>query len=126
MTKLNEVYKCTICGNVVEIIHSGAGTLVCCGQDMVLQSENKVDASTEKHLPVISQIDSGYRIEVGEIEHPMTDEHHIEWIELIIDDEIYRQYLQPKDNPEAVFNTPHRGQVKARAYCNLHGLWLSE
>lgn len=122
MTIKNQVYKCAVCGNIVEMIHTGAGTLVCCGQPMNLQEANTVDAAVEKHVPVIEKTDSGYKIKVGEVAHPMTEEYFIEWIELIVDNEVMRVDLKPGDASEAVFVTSAE-KVTARAYCNLHGLW---
>jgi superoxide reductase len=122
MTIKNQVYKCGVCGNMVELTHTGVGQLVCCGQDMNLQEANTVDAAKEKHVPVIEKTETGYKIKVGEVAHPMTEEHFIEWIELIVDNEIMRVNLNPGDAPEAVFETS-ADKVTVRAYCNLHGLW---
>jgi len=122
MAKKLEVYKCDVCGNIVEVLHSGQGTLVCCGQDMTLQAENTVDAAKEKHVPVIEKIDGGYKVSVGSVAHPMEEKHYIEWIELIAGDKAYRQFLNPGDAPEAVFKVD-AAQVSAREYCNLHGHW---
>ena len=124
MTHVNEIYKCNVCGNIAEMVHEGAGYLVCCGQPMELKEENAVDASLEKHVPVVEKIKEGYKVKVGSDEHPMTEEHYIEWIELMVDDEVYRQYLNPGDKPEAFFCLPKGQEVRARAYCNLHGLWI--
>ncbi|MEI6040419.1 MAG: desulfoferrodoxin [Candidatus Berkelbacteria bacterium] len=122
MTIKNQVYKCGICGNMVEVLHVGGGTLVCCGQNMDLQEANTVDAAAEKHVPVIEKTETGFKVKIGEIAHPMTEEHFIEWIELIVDNEVMRVDLKPGDAPEAVFET-NAEKVTARAYCNLHGLW---
>lgn len=122
MTQKNEVYKCSLCGNIVEILHAGAGELVCCGQAMVLMSENTVDAAKEKHVPVITKVAEGYKVAVGAVAHPMEEKHWIEFIELIADGTIYRQNLNPGDAPEATFCIK-ADKVAAREYCNLHGLW---
>lgn len=122
MTKNNEVYKCPLCGNIVEILHTGAGELVCCGQPMVLMSENTVDAAKEKHVPVITKVADGYKVSVGAVPHPMEAKHWIEWIELIADGTVYRQNLNPGEAPEATFFIK-ADKVTAREYCNLHGLW---
>ena len=124
MAKKLEVYKCDICGNIVEVLHAGQGTLVCCGQDMTLLVENTVDAAKEKHLPVIEKINGGYKVSVGSVPHPMEEKHYIEWIELIADDKAYRTFLAPGGTPEAIFMID-AVQVSAREYCNLHGLWKS-
>ncbi len=126
MTKKLQIYKCEICGNIVEMVHEGGGALVCCGQDMVLYEENTEDAATEKHVPVIEKIEGGYKVVVGDVEHPMEAKHYIEWIELITKDgKAYRQFLSPGQKPEAIFKID-ANKVTARAYCNLHGLWKSE
>ncbi|WP_028580107.1 desulfoferrodoxin [Desulfogranum japonicum] len=122
MTKQNEVYKCALCGNIVEVLHVGAGELVCCGQPMDLMSENTVDAAQEKHVPVIEKVDGGYKVTVGSVPHPMEEKHWIEWVELIADGKVYRQNLNPGEAPEAFFCVEAE-QVSAREYCNLHGLW---
>ncbi|MCK5124655.1 MAG: desulfoferrodoxin [candidate division Zixibacteria bacterium] len=122
MTERSQVYKCEVCGNMTEVVHTGGGTLVCCGQNMHLVVEGEVDAATEKHVPVIKKIDGGYVVKVGEVSHPMGDDHYIEWIELIADGKVYRQFLNPSDTPEATFKI-NADNVSARAYCNLHGLW---
>lgn len=124
MTKQKQIWKCNVCGNIVEVLHAGAGELVCCGQPMKLQQENTVDASKEKHVPVIEKIDGGFKVKVGSAPHPSTPEHYIEWIELIADGKTYRQFLNPGDAPEAAFEIDSK-QVAARAYCNLHGLWTN-
>ncbi len=127
MTKLREVYKCDVCGNIVEVVHTGAGELVCCGQPMVLQEVNTVDAAQDKHIPVIEKTEQGVKVRVGEVVHPMTEEHYIEWIELIVGDQVLRQTLKPGQVPEAVFCIGNQdAKLQARAYCNLHGLWRSE
>src|SRR5210317_1624620 len=122
MAKKLEVYKCDICGNMVEVIHAGQGTLVCCGQDMTLQVENTVDAAREKHVPVVEKVDAGCKVTVGSVPHPMEEKHYIEWIELIAGDTAYRQFLNPGDAAAAGFKID-AAQVSAREYCNLHGLW---
>ena len=124
MAEKMEVYKCSMCGNIVEVLHGGAGELVCCGKPMDLQKANTVDAAQEKHVPVVEKVDGGYKVAVGSVAHPMADDHYIEWIELIAGDTVYRQDLKPGDVPEATFSVA-AGSVTARAYCNLHGLWSS-
>jgi len=122
MAKKLEIYKCAVCGNIVEVIHGGIGELVCCGKPMELLDEKTADAATEKHVPVIEKIDSGYKVKVGSVPHPMQKEHYIEWIELLADGKAYRQFLSAGDAPEAVFNI-EANSVGAREYCNVHGLW---
>jgi len=122
MAKVNTVYKCEKCGNMVEFLHDGGTIPVCCGVEMVQMVENTQDAAVEKHVPVITAIDGGYKISVGEVEHPMTGDHYIEWIEILTDDTVYRKQLNPGDKPVAEFLTK-AAAITARAYCNLHGLW---
>ena len=117
-----EIYKCSKCGNIVEVLYAGAGELVCCGEPMELLEEKTADAATEKHVPVIEKIDGGYKVKVGSVAHPMQEAHYIEWIELLADGKAYRQFLEPGNEPEAVFNV-EAGSVTAREHCNIHGLW---
>ena len=119
-----EVYKCEICGNIVEVLHGGKGTLVCCGEDMVLQPENTVDAAYEKHIPVVEVLDDGVLVKVGAQAHPMQDDHYIEWVQIVVGDRYSRIFLKPGMAPEGKFTPPTEGIV-ARGYCNLHGLWKS-
>lgn len=120
-----QIYKCQSCGMMLEVLRSGDGELTCCGQPMRLLTENTVDASKEKHVPLIQPIDGGYLVRVGSVPHPMEEKHFIEWIELIADGTMYRRYLQPGDAPEATFMVSAT-QVTAREHCNLHGLWKTE
>lgn len=122
MSERLQVYKCEVCGNMVEVLHSGAGQLVCCGQPMSLLEENTVDAAREKHIPVVEKTASGVKVKVGSVAHPMEEKHYIEWIETIADGKAYRQFLRPGEAPEATFDI-EADQVTAREYCNLHGLW---
>ena len=124
MTKLNQVYKCDVCGNIVEMLHTGDDDLVCCGQNMVLQEENTVDAVKEKHVPVIEKIKGGILVKVGSVEHPMIDTHYIEWIEVQTDKKVYRKNLKPGDKPQAEFMLDE-DILYAREYCNIHRLWRS-
>ena len=122
MAERYQVYKCDLCGNIVEVLHGGAGELVCCGQPMKLFTENTVDAAQEKHVPVIEKVGGGVKVKVGEVAHPMEEKHWIEFVEIIADGKVYRQYLNPADAPEAFFEIT-ADQITAREYCNLHGLW---
>lgn len=122
MAEKMAVYKCELCGNIVEVLTPGSAELMCCGQQMVMQVENTTDAAVEKHVPVLEKKDDGWQVSVGSVDHPMTDDHYIEWIELIAGDTVYRQFLNPSDKPTAYFPSV-AGDVSARAYCNLHGLW---
>ena len=129
MVNQKEIYKCEVCGNIVEVLHGGAGILVCCGQNMKLVAENTVDAATEhpngvpsaeaKHVPVIE----GRKVRVGSVSHPMEDAHYIEWIEATSESgEVCKKFLKAGDLPEAEFCFE---VASAREYCNLHGLWIS-
>ena len=122
MTERLQIYKCEVCGNIVEMLHAGAGQLVCCGQPMKLFRENTVDAAKEKHVPVIEKTAAGFKVTVGSVAHPMEQTHYIEWIEVIADGKAYRKFLNPGEAPEATFEIK-ADKVTAREYCNLHGLW---
>ena len=118
MPERMEVYKCRICGNIVEILHKGRGSLVCCGQAMQRKKVKSDDEGKEKHVPVVE----GTTVKVGSVPHPMEDKHWIEWIEIIAGGKAYRQFLNPGEAPEATFNVQGES-ITAREYCNLHGLW---
>ena len=122
MTERLQAYKCDVCGNIVEVLHAGAGELVCCNQPMTLQDEKTADSATEKHVPVIEKTDAGVRVVVGSTPHPMEEKHYIEWIELLADGKAYRAFLAPGDAPRATFCVDAT-DVSAREYCNVHGLW---
>ena len=117
MSEILQIWKCEICGNILSVLHKGSDTLVCCQKSMILQEENSVDATKEKHIPIIED----RKVKVGSIKHPMTEDHNIEWIEAIGDNGIVsRKFLNPNDLPEVEFSFK---VLKARTYCNLHGLW---
>jgi len=120
MTKQKEIYKCNICGNIIEMIHPGAGQLICCGEPMKLQVEKETDEGKEKHVPVIEKTETGILVKVGAVPHPMEEAHYIEWIEV----NNCKVFLKPGDNPSAKFNIS--GDVSVRIYCNIHGLWKSK
>lgn len=122
MTKLKQIYKCNVCGNIVEVLHTGVGKLVCCGEAMQLMEEKREDVGQEKHLPVIEKMENKVKVKVGSIPHPMEEKHYIEWIELEAKGKAYRQFLKPGDTPEAMFDVKPE-KITAREYCNLHGLW---
>ncbi|UNC91419.1 desulfoferrodoxin [Candidatus Contubernalis alkaliaceticus] len=127
MTELLQIYKCKVCTNIVEVIHAGQGTLVCCGENMELLTENTVDASYEKHVPVIEVSNGEVKVKVGSVPHPMEEKHFIEWVELMVKGKVYRQFLKPGDVPEAVFQVnADKAQLTAREYCNIHGLWKAK
>jgi superoxide reductase len=125
MTKQKEIYKCEVCGNIVEVLHAGAGTLVCCGKDMILQLEKDKEEGQEKHVPIIEKNEKGVIIKVGDIPHPMEEEHFIEWIEISTEKGFSKKFLKAKDEPIAKFPIKS-DKIKARIYCNLHGLWKSK
>lgn len=125
MAKIRGIYKCEICGNIVEVLHEGTGALVCCGEEMTLLEEKTEDSSVEKHVPYIEKTDKGILVKVGQNQdHPMLEEHYIEWIQLIADDISYRKFLNPGDKPQALFEIK-ADKIGAREYCNIHGLWKS-
>ena len=124
LTKLNEIYRCNICGNIVEVLHTGIGELVCCGQLMEKLKAKIEDVGQEKHVPIIEKTDKGVKIKVGSVPHPMEEKHHIEWIEIIADGKVYRKFLKPGDKPETEFFVKS-DKIIASEYCNIHGLWKS-
>ena len=124
MTSQKQVYRCNVCGNIVEVLHAGKGELVCCGEPMELLQEKSTDAGLEKHVPVIEATDQGAKVKVGSVPHPMEENHYIEWIEVTADGETCLQFLKPGDKPEADFETGGK-KVTAREYCSVHGLWKS-
>ncbi len=126
MTEKHQVYKCKVCGNIVEMLHEGKGTLVCCGANMDLFEEKTTDEGLEKHVPVINADATGTHVMVGSTQHPMEEKHHIEWIQIITrDGKSVRKFLQPGNTPDAHFcedfDAAKAGIV--REYCNIHGLW---
>lgn len=124
MTKLNQVYKCNVCGNIVEVLHAGTGELVCCGQPMELLQEKTKDEGLEKHVPMVEKTEKGVKVKVGSILHPMEEKHYIEWVEIIANGRVYRKFLNPGNKPEAEFEIKAE-RIEAREYCNIHGLWKS-
>ena len=116
------VCKCSVCGNMVQVIRSGTGGLVCCGQPMENLAAKTADQGREKHVPVIEKVNGGVKVKVGSIPHPMEEKHYIEWIEVLLDGKSYRQFLRPGQAPEAVFDLA-AGNVTAREFCNIHGMW---
>jgi superoxide reductase len=124
MAKIKEIYKCEVCGNIVEVINEGVGELVCCNQPMILLQEHAEDQGLEKHVPVITKEEGKVIVEVGDVEHPMTEEHYIQWIELTVDGKSCKKFLTPDDKPRAEFKVPREySEISAREYCNIHGLW---
>lgn len=126
MAKLLEVYKCEICGNIAEMVHGGKGQMFCCGEPMKLAKTQTADWKNEKHVPIHEDIDGGTLVKVGSVPHPMTDEHYIEWIEVINGDYVNRKHLKPGDKPEAVFYVKVNEDMILREYCNIHGLWANK
>lgn len=124
MTKQKQIYRCNICGNIVEVLHAGVGQLVCCGQPMELLKEKTEDIGLEKHVPVMEKTEKKIKVKVGSVLHPMEQRHYIEWIEIIADDRVYRKFLKPGDKPEAEFEITAE-KIEAREYCSIHGLWKS-
>jgi superoxide reductase len=119
------IYKCMICGNIVEVLHEGAGELVCCNEPMKSLVARTADEGREKHMPVIEKVDGGVKVKVGSVAHPMEEKHYIEWIEICADSKTYRQFLAPGDAPEAQFKI-EANTITAREHCTIHGLWKGE
>ena len=125
MTEIKQIYKCNICGNIVEVLHNGKGGLVCCGQNMELQQEKIQDEGNEKHVPIIEHDEQGVIIKVGSVNHPMEQEHYIEWIEISTEKGESKKFLKPGDKPEISFPVK-ADNIKVRIYCNIHGLWKNK
>ena len=127
MTFKKEIYKCLICGNIIEVLHEGVGTLVCCGKLMIKMIElEDEEGRTEKHKPVIETDNTNIIVRVGKVEHPMNEDHYIEWIEIITLYGSFKKFLKPGEKPMAIFPIKiNVSEISARAYCNLHGLWKS-
>ena len=125
MTRLFEVYKCSVCGNITKVVHASGGTLVCCGQPMELQQEKTTDAGREKHVPVVEKTAKGIMVKIGSVPHPMEEKHYIEWVEVRAGDKICIKGFKPGEKPDAEFPVADTG-VKVRAFCNVHGLWTNK
>ncbi|SHI37769.1 desulfoferrodoxin [Desulfosporosinus lacus] len=123
MTNLRELYVCSICGNVIEVVNSGASSLVCCNKPMEKLEAGTKDASLEKHVPVIEEINGGIKVKVGSVPHPMEEKHSIRFIEVLTKDQVHRAELEPGQAPEASFLVSADDVVEVREYCNIHGLW---
>jgi len=124
MTEQKQVYKCNVCGNIVEVLHPGVGQLVCCGKVMELLNEKSEEVGKEKHVPIVEKTRNGIKVKVGSVPHPMEKDHYIEWIEVISNGIVYRKFLKPGEKPEAEFKIKAE-EVLTREYCNVHGLWKS-
>ncbi len=125
MTKLRELYYCSICGNLVEMTQAGEGELVCCGEPMEKLEPKKEDKGNEKHVPVTSEKDGGILVKVGEVPHPMEEKHWINFIEVCTEDMVLRKELKPGDEPEGWFNVDPDDVINVRIYCNVHSLWAA-
>lgn len=126
MAKKGKIYRCSICGNIVDVLHEGPGTLVCCGKDMDELVEKNSDEGLEKHVPQIEIVGDIAKVSVGSIPHPMEDSHFIQFIQLIVDGNTQTRYLKPGDTTTVEFKLPNGyTKIEAREYCNLHGLWIS-
>lgn len=124
--KRHDIFRCSKCRMQCEILCTEIANIsapVCCGVPAQLQKENTSDGVSEKHIPVVEAGDDGILIRVGEVAHPMTEEHYIEWIEVINGSYVNRCYLKPGDSAQAAFYVPLSPKLIIRASCNIHGLW---
>lgn len=119
-------YICRHCGNVVEKVLDSGVPVVCCGEKMEALIPNSVEASGEKHVPVVTAADGVLDVNVGSADHPMVEEHYIQWIALETENGIQRRSLRPGDSPHATFCLGQDKALAVYAYCNLHGLWKTE
>ena len=123
MTQLRDLYYCKHCKNLVEVVQVGAEALVCCGEPMIFLKTNSTEAANEKHIPVVEDKGDSIEVMVGSVEHPMTDEHYIVFIECLTEKKVYRKELKPGDKPKACFPVKKADVIAVREFCNLHMLW---
>lgn len=117
-------FLCEVCGNLVGLINEGGGELVCCGEPMKELKPKSTEEGTEKHLPVVTKDGNKIKVNVGSIPHPMTAEHHIDWISLVYNNKMEIAKLDPTASPEATFDIDGDFEyIEVYAYCNIHGLW---
>ena len=122
-----KIYKCHVCGNIVELLSIGSSDLTCCNEKMTQQIElDFEEGRTEKHKPIIEIKDGEVIVTVGSTLHPMDPDHYIQWIELLTLEGNIKKFLKPGDKPQAIFKISSNEKMSSRAYCNLHGLWKSE
>lgn len=125
MAERYKIYKCEVCGNIVEVLHGGTGELVCCGEPMkLMEAKTMVQEGKEKHVPVVEKTEGGVLVKVGSVPHPMEEKHYIEWIQVVTDSKVLRKFLNPGETPEAKFETSEE-IVSAKEYCNIHGFWTN-
>jgi len=122
LTEKLQVYRCNVCGNIVEVLHAGMGKLVCCGQPMELLTEKTEDVGKEKHVPVVEKTEEKIKVKVGSVPHPMEEKHYIEWVEIIADGDTYKKFLKHGEKPETEFCLKAE-KIEVRIYCNVHGFW---
>ena len=126
MTQLRELYRCEVCGNIVEVVNEGATALVCCGEPMIKLEAKTEDQGQEKHVPVVEETESGIKVKVGSIEHPMEDKHYIKFIEILLKDRIIRKELKPGQAPEVKYCAAKSDVIEVREFCSIHGLWKNK
>lgn len=126
MTQLRELYRCEVCGNIVEVIHEGASSLVCCGKPMVKLEAKTEDEGEEKHVPVIEEVGNDVKVKVGSVEHPMEEKHYIKFIEILLKNKVTRQELKPGQAPEAKCCGLRSDVTEVREFCTIHGLWKNK
>ena len=122
----NRFYICEHCGNLIGMIHDAGVPMMCCGQKMTQLEPGVVEAAKEKHIPVVSVEGDVVKVVVGSVEHPMSEEHSILWIELKSDKGVQRKHLKPGEPPVVSFALAGEKPIEVYAYCNLHGLWKAE
>lgn len=121
----HQIYRCKTCGNIMEVLNVGGGDMVCCGEPMELLVEKTEELGFEKHVPIIEETETGIKVKIGSVPHPMEPDHYIQWIEILFDDKSDKKFLKPGDSPEAEFNVKNK-DIVAREYCNIHSLWKSK
>lgn len=125
-TEFRELYRCEVCGNVVEVVHPGMVMLVCCNKPMVKLQSKKEDTGVEKHLPVIEDMNGKIKVKIGSVEHPMEEKHYIVFVEVLTDKKVLRHEFKPKEKPEAIFDVNLSDVKEVREFCNVHMLWSKE
>lgn len=125
MTEKGQIYRCDICENIVTVLSEGEGELVCCKVPMQLLKEKHSEDGFVKHVPLVEKHDGVVKVNVGEVPHPMEENHYIEWVELTIGNKVFIEFLKPGNIPEAEFPVVTDSDIMVRSYCNIHGLWKS-
>lgn len=121
--KRSTFYRCPVCGNIVVKVADGAGELCCCRQPMQIIEANTSDGAHEKHVPAVTLEGDTITVNVGEVDHPMLDEHFIQWVYVVTEEGVIARCLKPGEPPRATIQLGGQKPIEVYEYCNLHGLW---